>query len=176
MRVSVGEDAAEDEDSYLEEEEEDDVPSATIATDTELISEGGGHLPVFLLEPLDSFVVKNKPATLRCKAAHALEVFFRCNGLRAEESHQQDFVDPHTGTRIVECELNVTRDHIDEYFGKDGYKCECIAWAGSGQINSPPAKVVVACKYTSLFSIQFSFFSFLSSVTLLIQIVFFWFW
>lgn len=142
---SEGEDAAEDEDSYLL--EEDDVPSATIATDTELISEAGGHLPVFLTEPVDSFVVKNKPATLHCKAAHALQIYFRCNDARAEDSQQQDFVDPHTGTRIVDCELNVTRDHIEEYFGRDKFKCECIAWSGSGQIKSQPATVDVACKY-----------------------------
>ncbi|KAK9305450.1 hypothetical protein QLX08_003567 [Tetragonisca angustula] len=137
-----GEDAAEEEDSYLL--EEDDVPSATIATDTELISEAGGHLPVFLTEPVDSFVVKNKPATLHCKAAHALQIYFRCNDARADDSQQQDFVDPHTGTRIVDCELNVTRDHIEEYFGRDKFKCECIAWSGSGQIKSQPATVDVA--------------------------------
>ncbi|XP_044581928.1 netrin receptor UNC5C isoform X2 [Cotesia glomerata] len=114
------------------------------AADTELISETGGHLPVFLMEPLDAFVVKNKPATLRCKAAHALQLYFRCNGHRAEDSHQTDFVDPHTGTRIVDSELNVTRDHIEEYFGKDKFKCECVAWAGSGSIKSQPAVVDVA--------------------------------
>ncbi|XP_012542351.1 netrin receptor UNC5C isoform X1 [Monomorium pharaonis] len=137
-----GEDAAEEEDAYLL--EDDDVPSATIASDTELISEGGGHLPVFLMEPVNSFVVKNKPALLRCKAAHALQIYFRCNNVRAEDSQQQDFVDPHTGTRIVDCELNVTRDHIEEYFGKDKFKCECIAWSGSGQIKSQPATIDVA--------------------------------
>lgn len=136
------EDAAEEEDSYLL--EEDDVPSATIASDTELISEGGGHLPVFLTEPINSFVVKNKPATLHCKAAHALQIYFRCNNVRAEDSQQQDFVDPHTGTRIVDCELNITRDHIEEYFSKDKFKCECIAWSGSGQIKSQPAIIDVA--------------------------------
>jgi len=143
--LSEGEDAAEEEDSYLL--EDDDVPSATIASDTELISEGGGHLPVFLTEPVNSFVVKNKPAILRCKAAHALQIYFRCNNVRAEDSQQQDFVDPHTGTRIVDCELNVTRDHIEEYFGKDKFKCECIAWSGSGQIKSQPATIDVACEY-----------------------------
>ncbi|XP_015605954.1 netrin receptor UNC5C isoform X3 [Cephus cinctus] len=132
-------DAAEDEESYLL--EEDDMPSATIVSDTEFISEGGGYLPVFLTEPVDSFVVKGKPAILRCKASHALLIYFKCNGARVEGTQQQDFVDPHTGTRIVECELNVTRNEIEEYFGKDKFKCECYAWSGSGQIKSQPASV-----------------------------------
>lgn len=152
--LSEGEDAAEEEDSYLL--EDDDVPSATIASDTELISEGGGHLPVFLTEPVNSFVVKNKHAILRCKAAHALQIYFRCNNARAEDSQQQDFVDPHTGTRIVECELNVTRDHIEEYFGKE-FKCECIAWSGSGQIKSQPATIDVACEYTNKIILTYNF-------------------
>lgn len=134
--------ADEDDDSYLL--EEDDTASATIATDTEFISEGGGHLPVFLTEPLDAFVIKNKPATLRCKAAHALQIYYLCNGIRADESLQTEFVDPHNGIRIVECELNITRDQIEEYFGKNKFKCECIAWTGAGQIKSQPAVVDVA--------------------------------
>lgn len=31
-------------------------------------------LPVLLLEPQDSFVVRNRPAILKCKAAHSLQV------------------------------------------------------------------------------------------------------
>ncbi|KAJ8674560.1 hypothetical protein QAD02_005822 [Eretmocerus hayati] len=141
-RIAVNEDAAsEDEDAYPL--EEDDQPSATIATDPEFIS-SGGNLPLFLEEPVNSFVVKNKPTTLKCKAAHALQVYFRCNGARPKEQFQQDFVDPHTGTRIIEAELNVTRNQVEEFFSKDKFKCECIAWTGSGQINSQPAYIEVA--------------------------------
>lgn len=32
------------------------------------------NLPMFLLEPENTYVVKNKPATLKCRAANALEV------------------------------------------------------------------------------------------------------
>jgi netrin receptor unc-5 len=122
------------------------VPSATIASDPEL---SGGNLPVFLAEPVNSYVVKKQPATLHCKAAHALQVYFRCNGQRIKDHFQQDFVDPHTGTRIIESELNITRNQIEEYFSKDRFKCECIAWSGSGQINSQPATIDVACEYTT---------------------------
>lgn len=145
LLITETEDGAEDEESYLL--EEDDVPSATIATDTELISGGGGSLPVFLAEPVDSFVVKSKPATLHCRAANVLEVYFLCNGERAVDSGRSGFVDPHTGTRIVEAELNVTRNQVDEYFGPSKFKCECVAWSGSGQIKSQPATLDVACEY-----------------------------
>lgn len=32
------------------------------------------NLPMFLLEPENTYVVKNKPATLKCRAANALKV------------------------------------------------------------------------------------------------------
>lgn len=32
------------------------------------------NLPIFLVEPENTYVVKNKPATLKCRAANALEV------------------------------------------------------------------------------------------------------
>lgn len=34
------------------------------------------NLPIFLLEPENTYVVKNKPATLKCRAANTLEVSF----------------------------------------------------------------------------------------------------
>jgi leucine-rich repeat transmembrane protein FLRT len=63
---------------------------------------------------------------------------------------QQDFVDPQTGVRNVEASINITRNEVEEYFGKDKFKCECIAWSSRGQIRSQPAAVDVACKYRLL--------------------------
>ncbi|XP_020279766.1 netrin receptor UNC5C-like [Pseudomyrmex gracilis] len=132
-----------DEESYpVEDYDYGDYETGTIASDTDLIA--GGSLPIFLVEPVDTFVVKGKPATLHCRAAHALQVYFLCNGDRAGRSQQQDFVDPRTGTRVVEVELNVTRNEVDEYFGKERFKCECVAWSGPGQIRGQPATVEVA--------------------------------
>ncbi|XP_076246719.1 netrin receptor UNC5C isoform X2 [Calliopsis andreniformis] len=141
------------EEDDAEEDEEENYPvdeydygdygeTATITSDTDLIA--GGSLPIFLAEPVDTFVVKGKPATLHCRAAHALQVYFRCNGDRTERSQQQDFVDPRTGTRVVEVELNVTKNEVEEYFGRDRFKCECVAWSGPGQIRGQPATVEVA--------------------------------
>ncbi|KAG9430840.1 netrin receptor UNC5B [Apis mellifera carnica] len=138
------EDAEEDdEDNYpVDDYDYGDYESATITSDIDLIA--GGSLPIFLAEPVDTFVVKGKPATLHCRAAHALQVYFRCNGDRAERSQHQDFVDPRTGTRVVEVELNVTRNEVEEYFGRERFKCECVAWSGPGQIRGQPATVEVA--------------------------------
>nr|CAI5833570.1 unnamed protein product [Callosobruchus analis] len=102
-------------------------------------------LPIFLAEPQNSFVVKNRPATLHCRAAHALNLYFKCNGARKVDTTENWFVDPQNGVRIFEAEANVTRDMVDEFFGKDKFKCECFAWSGRGSIKSQPATVEVAC-------------------------------
>ena len=74
-------DAKEEEDDAEEDDEENypvddydygDYDTATITSDIDLIV--GGSLPIFLAEPVDTFVVKGKPATLHCRAAHALQV------------------------------------------------------------------------------------------------------
>lgn len=67
------------------------------------------------------------------------------------ESVQSEFVNPQTGVRIMEADANVTRDMVEEFFGKEKFKCECYAWSGRGNIKSQPAFVEVACKYLLLF-------------------------
>lgn len=69
-----------DEESYpVEDYDYGDYETATITSDTDLIA--GGSLPIFLAEPVDTFVVKGKPATLHCRAAHALQVCTYCNNV-----------------------------------------------------------------------------------------------
>lgn len=103
-------------------------------------------LPIFLMEPQSSYVVKNKPALLQCRAAHTLQLYFKCNGAKKVESVQSEFVDPQTGVRIVEAEANITRDMVEEFFSKDKFKCDCFAYAGRANIKSQPATVEVSCK------------------------------
>lgn len=107
-------------------------------------------LPIFLEEPIAGYAMKNKPATLQCKAVHALQLYFKCNDrqVSSDEALQSEFVDPQTGFRNVEVTLNVTRDNVEEYFGKEKFKCECIAWSSRGQIRSRAAEVDVARKYS----------------------------
>lgn len=108
-------------------------------------------LPIFLVEPQDAYVVKNRPAKLQCRAAQALRLYFKCNGAKSVESVQSDIVNPQTGVRIMEADANVTRDMVDEFFGKEKFKCECYAWSGRGTIKSQPAFVEVACKYLTFY-------------------------
>lgn len=113
------------------------------------------QLPIFLEEPMDAYAIKGRPATLVCRAAHALTVYFRCNGDRVDDSMAPaitDFVDPQTGVRNVEVIVNITRNHVEEYFGKHNYQCQCVAWTSRGEIVSRPANVVVASECTYFFT------------------------
>ncbi|CAG9560769.1 unnamed protein product [Danaus chrysippus] len=92
-------------------------------------------LPIFLVEPKNSFVLRSKPATLLCRAANALQVYFKCNDVRTDKTVQLEHVDPQNGVRVVEAELNITRNELDEYFGGK-YSCECYAWNSKGRIRS----------------------------------------
>ncbi|XP_063918325.1 netrin receptor UNC5B isoform X3 [Zophobas morio] len=101
-------------------------------------------LPIFLEEPQDSYVVKNRPATLKCRAAHALKLYFKCNGAKNVVNSKFEFVDPQTGVRMMEAEANVTRDMVEEFFANEKFKCECYAWSGRGSIRSQSATIDVA--------------------------------
>lgn len=104
--------------------------------------------PLFLEEPEDAYVVKSKAATLSCRAAHALQLYFVCNGeaVRSKHHSAHEFVDPMTGIRQLEVKVDISRNDVEEYFGLDGYGCECIAWSSFGQVKSRRAKVIVACE------------------------------
>ncbi|CAH0407582.1 unnamed protein product [Chilo suppressalis] len=101
------------------------------------------NLPIFLLEPENTYIVKNKPTTLKCRAANALEVYFKCNGVKTHAVNFE-FVDPQTGVRIIEGEYRVTRESVEEYFGGDKYQCSCFAWTSRGHIRSQPATIELA--------------------------------
>uniref|UniRef100_A0A1B6BY64 Netrin receptor UNC5 n=1 Tax=Clastoptera arizonana TaxID=38151 RepID=A0A1B6BY64_9HEMI len=139
--LEADEDQDEESDSYLLEDSLH--PPTSSSSDHHAVP-----LPVFLEEPTDTYVIKNKAATLTCRAAHALELFFRCNGGRKEapagQPPHQEFVDPQTGVRNVEASINITRDDVEEYFGKLKFQCECVAWSSRGQIKSQAAIIDVA--------------------------------
>ncbi|CAD7076930.1 unnamed protein product [Hermetia illucens] len=104
-----------------------------------------GSLPLFLVEPQSTFVVKNRPATLKCKAAHALKLSFKCSGSsQPPPSTMESHVDPHNGVHLVEVTATISRDLVDEYFGKTPFRCDCHAWSSRGGAKSQGAVVEVA--------------------------------
>lgn len=131
------------EDDHDNRDDADELPSLS---GDHLLQSSTDDLPMFLLEPQNGFVVRNKPTTLRCRAANALQVYFKCNDMKSDASTQFEFVDPQSGVRIVEAEYNVTRDQLEDYFG-DRFTCTCFAWSSRGNIRSLPAVLELACKY-----------------------------
>lgn len=104
--------------------------------------------PVFLEVPSPAYVTRSKPATLTCRAVHALTLFFKCNDedVADKEHSRADFVDPQTAIRQWEVKLSVDMRAVDEYFGD--YKCVCVAWSSRGGKESSSVKVTAACKYS----------------------------
>ncbi|XP_017866926.1 PREDICTED: netrin receptor unc-5 [Drosophila arizonae] len=108
-------------------------------------AEASNTLPIFLSEPESVFVVKNRPAVLKCKASHALQLHFKCSGSSQPPPSTHDkHVDPHTGVHMEEVTATIHRDLVDEYFGKGPFKCECQAWSSRGVVKSQSATVHIA--------------------------------
>ncbi|XP_055601361.1 uncharacterized protein LOC129750145 isoform X1 [Uranotaenia lowii] len=154
------EDSDEDEDIYGEEDEEEEqeeeggdllpvdgaFESFGKPGEQSGVSRGGDSgLPYFLVEPQSTHVLRNRPAILKCKAANALQVHFKCSGShKPPPSTEESHVDPHTGVHFQEVTATVSRDLVFEYFGKSPFKCECHAWSPRGKTVSQPASIVVA--------------------------------
>ncbi|XP_055548298.1 netrin receptor unc-5-like [Wyeomyia smithii] len=108
-------------------------------------SDTTSSLPVFLLEPQSTYVIKNRPAVLQCKASHAFQISFKCSGgnkppLTTHETH----VDPHTGVQLLEATTTITRELVDEFFGRGPFKCDCRARSSRGVVRTQPATIQVA--------------------------------
>uniref|UniRef100_U5EYZ9 Netrin receptor UNC5 n=1 Tax=Corethrella appendiculata TaxID=1370023 RepID=U5EYZ9_9DIPT len=102
-------------------------------------------LPFFLVEPQTTYVLRNRPAILSCKAAHALRLTFKCSGSsQPPPSIQDTYVDPHKGIQLLEVTATISRELVEEYFGSGPFKCECRAWAPRGQSKSQPAFIHLA--------------------------------
>ncbi|XP_034026914.1 netrin receptor UNC5D isoform X3 [Thalassophryne amazonica] len=58
-------------------------------------------LPHFIQEPEDAYIVKSNPIKLHCRAAPALQIFFKCNGewVHQNEHFSQEYKDLNTDLR-----------------------------------------------------------------------------
>ena len=106
----------------------------------------GDLLPVFLEDPLPSFVIKSRPAILNCSVIHSSKAYFTCNGealAKSSEHVEKNLVDEN-GQVVRILSVEISREQVEEYF--DVFKCHCDAWSSSGQASSKYATVGTGCK------------------------------
>ena len=123
------------------------------------------ELPQFLQDPIDSYVIRRKSATLICEVTGADKAYFLCNGeamgrsskLEGKKSfnrgqhREEDTVrlaneKDMTGRMITvkRLSLDVTEGQIEEFFGI--FTCRCDAWNKKGRSSSKNATVEISCK------------------------------
>ena len=136
--------------------------AAALAGGTRDISAGGPTpgMPVFYTEPPDNlYIVKNRPVTLVCKASPAAQINFKCAGqwIRPKHHVNTEEVDAETGRKYLITSIQTTRPQVEEYFGLEGYWCECHAWNNVPSLSQPlsavskKGRIQIACKYYFLF-------------------------
>ncbi|RWS13533.1 histone-lysine N-methyltransferase SMYD3-like protein, partial [Dinothrombium tinctorium] len=112
--------------------------------------------PNFDEEPSDFYGVRTKTAILRCKVSRVLDAFFQCSSGKVTRNGH-NYVDPQTGVRIIELQLEVTRNEVNEYTKANSlslstpgdsrhYECWCSAYGGHQKVLSRKASVQFACK------------------------------
>ena len=122
---------------------------------SDLFDRGLQQGPVFIQEPEDYYyVVKNKPSVLECVAQGAVHISFKCAGSWIKQHHHTNnlFIDPITQKETLTTSIYVSREEVDDYFGSDGYWCECYAsnhkaeTPGANIVKSKRGIVELACK------------------------------
>ncbi len=103
-------------------------------------------LPVFLEEPVpSSFAARGRPATLKCRVAHAVSAEFVCNDEAvAPTSTSGGTVE---GSSFLQVTLEVRRGQVMDVLGH--YSCRCRAKSERVQAVSSEAVVSIACEYNS---------------------------
>jgi len=98
-------------------------------------------LPVFLENPVNSFVIKSRPAILSCSVIHSSKAYFTCNGEALEKSSEhveKNLVDD-LGRVVRILSVEISRKQVEEFF--DVFSCLCDAWSSRGQASSMQAMV-----------------------------------
>lgn len=151
-----------DDDSDYDDEDDDDDDAYDEAqaakfddTSSLLAAEPHDQLPVFLEQPVGAFCTRQKPATLRCKAAHAIQLHIVCSGhVRHVQTVQDAHVDPQTGVHVQTVTATVGADALLRHAGVSAtpYRCDCHAVSPHGKAKSQPSAIVeLACEYKYIY-------------------------
>ncbi|XP_076458521.1 netrin receptor UNC5C-like [Babylonia areolata] len=87
--------------------------------------------PEWLQQPEDNYyLVKNKPAIITCRATPAIQITFKCAGemVPPKQTTSLELIDQVSGRKTLQSSVQVTRDEVEDYYGDDGYWCQCFAW------------------------------------------------
>jgi leucine-rich repeat transmembrane protein FLRT len=104
-------------------------------------------LPVFLEEPaIVAYATAEQPALLHCRAAHASQLRFKCNGEAMRLTNETEgWLDESSGSRYRAVSLRVDQDMVCDIIGGN-YTCRCLATSDRGTRKSRTATVLTACK------------------------------
>uniref|UniRef100_A0A915I2H0 Ig-like domain-containing protein n=1 Tax=Romanomermis culicivorax TaxID=13658 RepID=A0A915I2H0_ROMCU len=94
-----------------------------------------GRRPLMLKGPVDAFIVRNHPASLSCRFMFKM-ITFSVHVFDSNHENKQG-IDEKTGAVYLETRILVHKREVEQYFGSNGFTCECYAYSSSGQGQGP---------------------------------------
>jgi len=111
--------------------------------------------PEFVTEPKEYYyLVRNTPIEITCEAISTVQIKFRCAGVDQYHEISEEYFSKKLNKKVLVSHLEVTRDEVKDYFGEDGYWCECTAYNkilgtdNKKSVKSRQGIVQMACKFS----------------------------